>query len=60
MPLTNSRIVIPLNRPRIEPERDGEGTLVLLSSGHAWLFGGRRQALREFAELERIERRGSP
>jgi hypothetical protein len=50
---------IPLCRPRIEPERDGWGWLVLLPSGHAWLAGDRRAALTEFAELERIER-GSP
>jgi hypothetical protein len=49
-------IIIP--RPRIEPERDGWGWLVLLPSGHAWLAGDRRQALREFDELDHIERRG--
>ena len=48
--------VIPFPRPRIE--RDGEGWLVLRGS-HGSLCGDRRQALREFAELERIERRGS-
>jgi hypothetical protein len=52
-------ITIPFCRPRIEPERDGWGWLVLLPSGHAWLAGDRRAALTEFAELERIER-GSP
>jgi hypothetical protein len=40
-------ITIPLCRPRIEPERDGWGWLVLLPSGHGWLCGDRRQALRE-------------
>jgi hypothetical protein len=42
--------------PRIEPERDGWGWLVLLPSGHGWVCGDRRQALREFDELEHIER----
>jgi hypothetical protein len=51
-------ITIPFCRPRIEPERDGEGTLVILGS-HGWLCGDRRQALAEFDQLERIERRGS-
>jgi len=46
-------------RPRIEPERGGCGWLVLLPSGHAWLAGDRRQALREFDDLERIEQRGT-
>jgi hypothetical protein len=49
-------IIIP--RPRIEPERDGWGWFVLLPSGHGWLCSDRRQALREFDELDRIERRG--
>jgi hypothetical protein len=44
-------------RPRIEPERDGEGTLVILGS-HGWLFGSRRQALHEFDDLDHIERLG--
>ena len=52
-------ITIPLFRPRIEPERDGWGWLVLLPSGHAWLCGDRQQALREFAGLVGIERWGS-
>jgi hypothetical protein len=50
-------VTIPLCRPRIEPERDGGGWIVLLPSGHGWLCGDRRQALREFHELEHIERR---
>jgi hypothetical protein len=52
-------ITIPLCRPRIEPERDGWGWLVLLPSGSGWLCGDRRQALRAFDELECIERWGS-
>jgi hypothetical protein len=52
--------VIAFLRPRIEPERDGWGWLVLLPSGHGWLVGDRRQALAEFDLLERIERTGSP
>src|SRR5260370_37890877 len=51
-------VVIPLSRPRIERERGGEGTLVILGS-HGWLCGDRRQALREFAGLVDIKRRGS-
>jgi hypothetical protein len=49
--------VISLGRPRIEAERGTGGWLTILPNGHAWLAGSRRQALREFAELERIERR---
>jgi hypothetical protein len=48
---------ISLGRPRIEAERGTGGWLTILPNGHAWLAGSRRQALREFAELERIERR---
>jgi hypothetical protein len=51
--------LIPLRRPRIEPERDGWGWLVLLPSGYGWLCGDRRQALTEFAGLVDIERWGS-
>jgi hypothetical protein len=51
-------VVIPLSRPRIEHERDAEGWLVIRGN-HAWLHGDRRQALREFDDLECIERRGS-
>jgi hypothetical protein len=54
----NSALIIPLSRPRIELERDGEGTLVILGS-HGWLCGDRGQALREFDELVHIERRGA-
>jgi hypothetical protein len=54
----NSALIIPLSRPRIELERGGEGTLVILGS-HGWLCGDRRQALREFAGLVDIERWGS-
>jgi hypothetical protein len=46
-----------LSRPRIERKRDADGTLVILGN-HGWLCGDRRQALREFHELDRIERRG--
>jgi hypothetical protein len=48
---TRPRNIIPLSRPRLERERDAEGWLVLLPSGHAWVCGDRRQALREFTEL---------
>jgi hypothetical protein len=58
-PQGNNFRIIPLCRPRIEPERDGWRWLVLLPSGHGWLYGDRRQALAEFAGLERIERWGS-
>ena len=54
----NSALIIPLSRPRIERERGGEGTLVILGS-HGWLCGDRGQALREFDELVHIERRGA-
>jgi hypothetical protein len=50
-------IIIPLCRPRIEPERDAEGWLVIRGD-HGWLCGDRRQAVCEFDDLERIERRG--
>jgi hypothetical protein len=32
---------------RIEPERDGEGWIVITSSGHGWILGSRSDALRE-------------
>jgi hypothetical protein len=32
---------------RIEPERDGEGWLVIASNGHGWILGSRSDALRE-------------
>jgi hypothetical protein len=54
----NNFQILPLSRPRIERERGGEGTLVILGS-HGWLCGDRRQALREFAGLVDIKRRGS-
>jgi hypothetical protein len=54
----NNFQIIPLSRPRIELERGGEGTLVILGS-HGWLCGDRGQALREFDELVHIERRGA-
>jgi hypothetical protein len=46
-----------LNRPHIEPSRDGAGWIVLRGS-HAWHCGDRRAALAEFGELVDIERRG--
>jgi hypothetical protein len=54
--------IIRLSRPRIERERerDAEGWLVLLPSGHCCLVGDRRQALGEFAKLVGIERSGRP
>ena len=52
--------LIPLSRPRIERERDAAGWLILLSSGHGWLCGDRRQALAEFTSLVGIERSGRP
>jgi hypothetical protein len=55
---SDSALIIPLSRPRIELERGGEGTLVILGS-HGWLCGDRRQALREFAGLVDIERWGA-
>ena len=59
MRTTTIPFIIPLPRPRIERERDGWGWLVLLPSGHGWLCGDRRQAVREFAGLVDIERWGS-
>jgi hypothetical protein len=44
--------------PRIERERDGPGWLASRGS-HAWLCSDRSEALRELAELQRIERRGT-
>jgi hypothetical protein len=54
----NNFEIIRLARPRIERERDAEGWLVLLPSGHCWFVGDRRQALGEFAKLVGIERSG--
>jgi len=53
--MTVSPTIIPMMRPRIEPERDGAGTYVVLPSGHGWLVGDRRQALQHFRELDDIE-----
>ena len=50
--------IVSLPRPRIECERGGEGTFVILGS-HGWLCGDRLQALREFAGLVDIERWGA-
>jgi hypothetical protein len=55
----NSALIIPLSRPRIERERGGEGTFVILGNGHGWLCGDRQRAIREFAKLVDIERWGS-
>jgi hypothetical protein len=54
----NSALIIPLHRPQIVRERNAEAWIVVLPNGHGWLAGDRRQALAEFSELERIERRG--
>jgi hypothetical protein len=53
----NNFQIIPLSRPRIEHAVDCDGFYVLRGN-HGWLFGDRRQALREFAGLVDIERRG--
>ena len=53
----DSALIIPLSRPRIERAVDCDGFYVLRGD-HGWLCGDRRQALREFDELDRIERRG--
>jgi hypothetical protein len=39
--------VISLGRPRIEPERDGEGWIVITATGNGWILGSRSDALRE-------------
>ena len=51
----NNFHIIPLSRPRIERELDGDGWLVLRRE-HAWLHGDRRQALGERDRLDRAER----
>jgi hypothetical protein len=51
--------IIQLTRPRIEAACDCDGFYVIRSD-HGWLCGDRRQALAEFAALERIERWGRP
>jgi hypothetical protein len=53
----DSALIIPLSRPRIERAVDCDG-FYALRGDHGWLCGDRRQALREFDELDRIERRG--
>jgi hypothetical protein len=53
----NNFQIIPLSRPRIERAADCDGFYVLRGD-HGWLCGDRRQALTEFAGLERIERTG--
>jgi hypothetical protein len=58
-PAFKSARIVSLPRPRLEHERGGEGTLVILGNGHGWLCGDRLSALREFAELDAIERWGS-
>jgi hypothetical protein len=32
---------------RVEPERDGEGWVVITANGYGWILGGRSDALRE-------------
>ena len=54
----NNFHIIPLSRPRIERAVDCDGFYVLRDD-HGWLCGDRRQALTEFAGLERVERLGS-
>jgi hypothetical protein len=56
----NSALIIQLSRarPRIEPAVDCDGFYVLCGD-HGLLCGDRHQALREFAALDAIERRGS-
>jgi hypothetical protein len=44
---STNRFVIIAPIVRIEPERDGDGWLVITPSGNAWLHGGRSDALRE-------------
>jgi hypothetical protein len=51
-------VSIALSRPRIERAVDCEGFYVIRGE-HCWLCGDRRQALREFNALQRIERTGS-
>ena len=53
-----NNVVIPFVRPRIERAVDCDGFYVLRDD-HGWLCGDRRQALTEFAGLERVERLGS-
>ena len=54
---TFNSLVLPLTRARLKLAPEG-GWLVYRGS-HAWLVGDRRQGLREFKLLERIERTGS-
>jgi hypothetical protein len=54
----NNFQIIPLSRPRTERADDCDGFYVIRDD-HGWLCGDRRQALAEFAGLERIERWGS-
>jgi hypothetical protein len=54
----NNFQIIPLSRPRIERPVDSDGFYVLRDD-HGWLCGDRRQALAEFARIERVERLGS-
>lgn len=54
----NNFKIIPLARPLIERAVDCDGFYVLRDD-HGWLCGDRRQALTEFAGLERVERLGS-
>jgi hypothetical protein len=54
----NNFEIIPLSRPRMERAVDCNGFYVLRDD-HGFLCGDSRQALTEFAELERVERLGS-
>jgi hypothetical protein len=49
-------VSFPTERPRIEIAP--EGGWIVLRGDHGWLAGDRQQALREFSDLDRIERRG--
>ena len=50
--------LIPIPRPRIEREIDGYGCYVI-QGDHGWLCSSRRDALREFDDLVKIERTGT-
>ena len=55
----NNSIVVAFPRPRIECALDCEG-FYIIRGDHGWLCGDRRQALREFELVERIERLARP
>ena len=58
--LTLPPFVIRFIRPRIEAAHDCQGCYVILPNGHAWLHGDRRAALKDFHQIENIERSGRP